>query len=498
MPLVAYPAAAAVAVTTLDGGGFEPRSQTLLIVLAGLSLLAAALSDGSAIRSAARSPFVVSLGLLGLLSVLSAIWTIGNPTVAARWGLVILAYSALALCGAMLAARTGCGPIAAGLAVLAAIEAVLGLGAAALHTLPNAEWIDGSWRPGGTFQYPPALGLLEVAALPVLLLALVRGRALAPLAAVGAALAGAMLGCSDSRLDQGLAVVVLALGVLWLPGRTGRRRALVATAGLIGVAALDGRLVLGGHVTATQGGGGLARLGLIACACAALALAWVPIRDLTLGRGGRRTWVLAISLVTVALLAGATAVVVLPETARRVLVVRGGISHGRFHQWEAAFQTWLDRPLIGAGAGAYYQASARHQGSSPTLFAHNLPLELAAELGVLGLLLAVALYVAAADVIRRARGSPGLWLVAPGVAAFLIANLVDWPWHLAGLGAMWALAAGGLIGGGASTLDQDGGFDRGVPPVHQPRRELDGSVDSKRVERAFTVRRLRGRRDAGA
>lgn len=465
VPLVAYPATAAVAVTTLDGGGFEPRSQTLLIVLAGLSLLAAALSDGPAIRDAARSPFVVSLGLLGMLSVLSAAWTIAVPSTAARWGLVILAYGALALCGAMLAARTGSWPIAAGVAGLAAIEAVTGLGAAALHTLPNAEWIDGSWRPGGTFQYPPALGLLQVAALPVLLVALLRARYLALAAALGAVLAGAVLGCANSRLELGMAVVVLALGVLWLPGRTGHRRELAAAAGLVGAAALDGHLILGKHVAATQGGGDLLRLGLIACAVLALTLAWLPVRALTQGRAGSRTWSLAVGLVTVALLVGVVAVTALPGTTRRVMVVRGGVTHGRLHQLEAAFQTWLDKPLLGAGTGAYYIASASHQGSSPTLFAHNLPLELAAEIGVLGFLLALALYLSAADVIRRARGSPGLWLLGPGVAAFLIANLLDWPWHLAGLGAMWALAAGGLVAVGASAR---------AAPGEPPPGEIDG------------------------
>ncbi len=75
---------------------------------------------------------------------------------------------------------------------------------------------------------------------------------------------------------------------------------------------------------------------------------------------------------------------------------RGGLAHGRTQEWKAAVQTWLDRPLAGAGSGAYYQASLVHQGSSPSLYAHDLPLELAAELGVGGLLLGV-----------RARRLPG-------------------------------------------------------------------------------------------
>jgi hypothetical protein len=33
----------------------------------------------------------------------------------------------------------------------------------------------------------------------------------------------------------------------------------------------------------------------------------------------------------------------------------------------------------------------------------------------------------------------------PTVVAFLLANLIDWPWHLAGSGAVWAAALGGLL-----------------------------------------------------
>jgi hypothetical protein len=100
--------------------------------------------------------------------------------------------------------------------------------------------------------------------------------------------------------------------------------------------------------------------------------------------------------------------------------------------------------VLGAGAGAYYVASVRHQGAAPTLYAHDLPLELAAELGVLGVLLALAMYASSAVIIVRALDTAGLWLLAPTVVAFMASNLLDWTWHLAGLGAVWAAVAGGL------------------------------------------------------
>jgi hypothetical protein len=45
----------------------------------------------------------------------------------------------------------------------------------------------------------------------------------------------------------------------------------------------------------------------------------------------------------------------------------------------------------------------------------------------------------------RARALPDAWPVAVPAVAFLVANLVDWPWHIAGIGAVWAVAIGSLL-----------------------------------------------------
>jgi O-antigen ligase len=79
-----------------------------------------------------------------------------------------------------------------------------------------------------------------------------------------------------------------------------------------------------------------------------------------------------------------------------------------------------------------------------TRFAHDLPLEEWVETGIVGLLLTLAFYAAAGRSLWRARDSRALWLLGPAVAAFLLANLVDWPWHLAGVGALAFVALGGL------------------------------------------------------
>ncbi len=379
-------------VTSLDGGGFTARSQTSLVTLAAFALIAAALTDPRAVQAGVRSPLVLALLLLGVVALVSAAWTVGSPSTAARWGLVIVAYAVLAVASAALVARVGVWPIAVALAVLAGIEAVLGLRAALAHSLPDAERLAGTWRPGGSYQYPPALGLLQVAALPILLSGLVRQWFIAVPAAVGATLAGAVLGCANSRLDLALGAIVLACAVLW-PSRGVPRSRVLAAVALIVIAGLAGHLLIGRHVTSSH------------------------------------------------------------RSARPAVVIRSDFTHGRFEEWKVAVQTWLDRPVLGAGTGAYYQASAVHQGAAHVLFAHNLLLELAAELGMIGFALGVLIYAATIDLLRRARGRPELWLLGPFLAAFLIANLLDWPWHLAGLGAAWAVAAGGLIRASFCTLD---------------------------------------------
>jgi O-antigen ligase len=123
-----------------------------------------------------------------------------------------------------------------------------------------------------------------------------------------------------------------------------------------------------------------------------------------------------------------------------------GFLHAREDTWEAALHSFADRPLHGAGADAFLAASARHQDGSAIRFAHSLPLDFAVDFGVLGLLLALALYTATVKLAWRARAHRDVWLFAPAALAFLLSNLLDWPWHLGGAGAVWALAAGALWG----------------------------------------------------
>jgi O-antigen ligase len=210
--------------------------------------------------------------------------------------------------------------------------------------------------------------------------------------------------------------------------------------------------ILGGHVGPYAAGAGWPGLFELAALAVGLGVAWTAMRGATtLHR--RAMLASSVSLAAIALGGGVSLALrddVRASSSGTASLTAGrpasGLLHGRGHEWGAALETWMEHPLLGAGAGAYAQASVSHQGADASLFAHDLPLELAAELGILGALLALALYVTPVSLILRASPSPGLWLLAPTVLVFLASNLVDWTWHLTGLAAVWALACGALQG----------------------------------------------------
>ena len=317
---------------------------------------------------AAREPLALVLAALALLGAVSVLWTLGPDARTLRWAGVTAGYAGV-FGAAAVAARTRAGAtaLAAGVAAIAAVSGALALGATILHEEPYALHIAGEWRPAGPLEYPPALALLMVCALPAFIDGLrAPSPALRLAGGSGVAMTLAVLLLSQSRIGLALGIAVAAVGV----NRVVRRPAPVAAGALIVVVA-----------------------GL---------LAFGP------GDG--------------------------PQS---------GFLHGREDTWEAAVETFADRPLHGTGADAFLAGSARHQGGAAIVFAHDLPLELAAELGVAGLLLALALYAATVELAWSARATRAAWLFAPAALGFLLANLLDWPWHLAGVGAIWALACGG-------------------------------------------------------
>ncbi len=450
--LLALLLAVTVLLPTASDGGFGSSSRSLFVVLAGATLLAACMIDGPTAVKAARTPLALTLVALAVLSIASATWTLASPAAALRWGLVIAGYAAVFIAAATLSRATGPWAIAGGVAALALLEAILGLRGVAVHALPVAERIGQTWRPGGTFEYPPALAILEVGALPVLSHALAHARGpVAGLAATAAALAGAVLGLADSRLAFALAAMLLLALIVRRPD-AGTPPAAIATTALVLIGGLFARMAVGGNAGPGTPGAEATGIAEMAGMAAGAAGAWLLVRHAIRRHVQIRVWAGACVVVIIAAIAVAATAPGhrthpnqgLPAGRPAHTVPTADLLHGRTHEWLAAIKTWLDHPLVGAGAGAYYIASLPHQTIARARYAHNLPLELAAELGILGLLLSVALYASSAWTISQARHSPALWLLGPVVAVFLVSNLVDWTWHLAGLGAVWAAASGAL------------------------------------------------------
>jgi hypothetical protein len=444
--------AAAVAEAVFWEGGFAPASRLAFGAAALAALVAVAATDRGHVARMLRQPVVVTLAALAVLGAVSAAWTVAGAGDALRWGLVTGAYAAVIVAAAVIAGRRGgVQRIAGGVCVLAIVSGVIGLVAACVIGEPLADRIGGSWHPGGPLEYSSALALLEVSALPALLSAMCsQRRGLAAAGVAGATIAGAVLGLADSRAEFLLAALV-GVAAIALPQRTlrtNRAQAVGATLAVLAAAVLA-HLIAGGYF-APRATPGVWRLLGLAGACSVICAAWL-MRRAGAGRGVRLaiTGAIGIALV-VALSAGPAARAgAQPRPARHPVVAvesGGGLFHGRLHLWDAALQVFAAHPLAGSGADSFLLASARYQRSGPIAFAHDLPLELAAELGVVGLLLCLALYATTGAALWRARNRAAGWLLGPGAAAFLAAGLVDWPWHLAGSGAVWAACTGGVIG----------------------------------------------------
>ena len=186
---------------------------------------------------------------------------------------------------------------------------------------------------------------------------------------------------------------------------------------------------------------------LLICLCAVYSYsraAWLAVvaaaGALALLRSWKWIWLVVAAAVVLAILPSG-------RVARRLAATGHARDHTalwRLVVWKSAVRMVRARPLLGAGPGEFRRACAAHEDRDAVLprpaqtkaglryreHAHNLPLQVAAETGLVGLaaLLWGAVLVARAAA-RGARASPGL---ASGVAAALMAfgafSLVDCSW----------------------------------------------------------------------
>jgi hypothetical protein len=438
-----------VAVALVAHGGFFPRGQTAFALAAAAAFIVVVALAGWR-GKALRSPAVIALAGLAALSALSAAWTIASVDDALRWGAVIAGLTLIALAASIVSARVGVIWIAAVIALLAAVAGIIGLYGAGARVEPLAQRLGGQWSPGGPLEYSPALALMQVSALPVMWAAMARCRGVwvPALAAGGVAVAGSILALAGSRVELAIAalvVVAYAVGARAVGARTTTVLAAAALAATTGGAA---DAIAGSYVAPDVTGGDAPRLiGLGAVVVGAGGLWLLQRRAIGVAvSGSRAARALAVAAVTVPLAGALVAAAVTPDSGPQAEPV-SGFAHGRTDLWRAAIDTAEDRPLAGSGSLSFGVASLRYQNPPPVRFAHNLPLESWAELGVAGASLAAILYLGSASLVWSRRRTAGAWLLGPAILGFLIANLFDWPWHVPSSGAVFAIALGALVGG---------------------------------------------------
>jgi O-antigen ligase len=125
---------------------------------------------------------------------------------------------------------------------------------------------------------------------------------------------------------------------------------------------------------------------------------------------------------------------------------------GRYDFFSVAIDSLGEEPLDGIGAGSYEFAWERHRSiEQPVHDAHSLYLEAFAELGLVGGLLTIGLVgtlLWTGFAAWRAASGPRRDLYAALLAvllAFAVGAALDWFWEIAGLGAVFFLAAGALV-----------------------------------------------------
>jgi hypothetical protein len=141
------------------------------------------------------------------------------------------------------------------------------------------------------------------------------------------------------------------------------------------------------------------------------------------------------------------------------------LSSVRYAYWRVGFRAFTDEPVRGLGAGGFQVFWRQHRRvDAATNQVHSLPLEIAAELGFVGLVL-LALFVggiAAAGRRALALDAP----LAPGACAVCIVwflhAAIDWDWQLPAVTLPAVVLAGGLL----AAVERR-------PPLDEPASEVE-------------------------
>jgi hypothetical protein len=258
------------------------------------------------------------------------------------------------------------------------------------------------------------------------------------------------------------ALFACVAGLVTLVVAAPQREQLSAILGAVGSGAIAaavgsrfrGVTALAGPLSTRERQGLIMLVVLLALAVGSGIVGWArarPGRGDTLRLPRRAPWIALVVLVAglaVAILVGNE------ESSRQAQPLSAGASRlvtlrsNRYAYWRVALRAFGDEPLRGVGAGGWSVYWLRYR----TVFeaakdAHSLPLQTAAELGVVGLaLLAVFLAGVALAAARAMRTAPAL--AAGPVSAVVVYAAhapLDWDWQMPALTLVAVVLAGALV-----------------------------------------------------
>jgi hypothetical protein len=448
-----------------SGGYFiQPRLWAGLAMWA-VVLLAVAVSPRPLPRSRAGRAALLGLAALAAWSAVSVAWApLAGPAIESVQRLVLYLGALLA---AAAFARTGPLARAAEPALAAGVLIVMGY-ALAGRLLPGLLHLAHSAKAGGRLEQPITYWNSEGALAAVGLVLVARLRAagdrpawLRVAAAAGAVPLGAAVYLSYSRGAIAAAVVGLIVLVAALPTRGQLRAAVQAAAGAVLAALICAALGpvadRTGTLAAQERDGAIVLVALIVLAAVAALVARRTGRASAEERLSFAHRLPAVAVGVVVVAAAGLVVGGLGEkgsASNKAGAARlASVSSNRYEYWRVGARAFAAHPLDGLGAAGFRTYWTRHRSiDEGVLEVHSIELEMAAELGLVGLA-AFALFVGGIGVsARRAlRRAPPL-AAGPIAAAttWLLHATIDWDWQMPAVTLPALILAGLLIAQGDS------------------------------------------------
>jgi hypothetical protein len=422
----------AVAAGLFGQGGYYPPVQRYVGALVAAATVLALVAWPPTRGDVRLPPLVPALALAAWALVDGAL--LGVPGAGLRAALLLLGVVAVLLVCRRLG-REDREVLLLGVAGTGLAVALAGWLGVAGHAGSWAFQAQGLWRASSTLSYPNAAAAVLV---PVGLLVLARRVGMPRSVPLALAATGLLVGLGATLSRAG--VFALAVGLLVLAGLQGPRAVARAAAGPVAGAVVALVCLLPSMPATSPPRPALALAGL----CAGLALAAVAARlrrlpTVALLLGGA----LAVGVAALLATGGGAAQSITEARANLASPDRTGALH-------AALRVVAEHPLTGAGPG---RADLRWEGPDHVThvyaYAHDEYAQVAADLGLVGLVLLAVLLVALARLLwsARATGPAGTtWAGAVAAAtAFAVHSGFDFVWHLPAVVLTATLLAGVVL-----------------------------------------------------